>query len=62
MPNYSEMEHVFDAMNNILRGWQHIKSCHSKDDQQAWNVITPMIFSELTNSIKKTSLLISIHH
>lgn len=33
-----------------------------KDDQQARNVIIPMILSESTSSIHKTSLLIGIHH
>jgi hypothetical protein len=33
MPNYNEMEHVFDIMSNISQGWQQIKGYHSKDDQ-----------------------------
>ncbi len=61
MPNYNEMEHVFDIVDNISQGWQQIKSYHSKDDQQTRNVIIPVILSELTSSIQKTNLLTSIH-
>ncbi len=60
--NYVEMEHAFNAIGNIAKGWQQIKGCHSKDDQQAKNVIIPMILSESTSSICKTSFLIGIHH
>jgi hypothetical protein len=29
--------------NNLSKGWQHIKGCHSKDDQHAQNVVIPMV-------------------
>jgi hypothetical protein len=51
MPNYDEMEHVFDIVNNISQGWQQIKGYHSKDDQSTRNVIIPTILSESTSSI-----------
>lgn len=51
MPNYNEMEHVVDIVSNISQGWQQIKGYQSKDDQQARNVIIPMILSESTSSI-----------
>jgi hypothetical protein len=62
MPNYSEMEHVFNALSNISKGWQQIKRCHSKDDQQTRNPIIPMLLNEPTSSITQTSLTTSIHH
>jgi hypothetical protein len=62
MSNYTEMEHAFNAIGNIAKGWQQIKGCHWKDDQRARNVIIPMIISESTSSIHKTGLLIGIHH
>jgi hypothetical protein len=51
MPNYSDMEHVFNVVNIISRGWQQSKDCHSKDEQWAKNVIIPMVLSESTNNI-----------
>jgi hypothetical protein len=62
MPSYNEMEHAFNVIDTVSKGWQQVKGCHSKDDQQARNVIIPMILSESTSSIHKTSLLIGIHH
>ncbi len=62
MPSYNEMEHTFNAVGTDSKGWQQVKGCHSKDDQQARNVIIPMILSESTSSIHKTSLLIGIHY
>ncbi len=62
MSNYIKMEHAFNAIGNIAKGWQQIKGCHWKDDQRARNVIIPMILSESTSSIHKTGLLIGIHH
>ncbi len=62
MSSCIEMEHVFNAMGNIVKGWQQIKGCHWKDDQQAKNVIIPMIISESTSSIHKSGLLIGIPH
>jgi hypothetical protein len=61
MPNCNVMEHVFNAISNISRGWQQIKGCHSKDNQQAKNMIIPMLPSESTSSIHYTSLVIGIH-
>jgi len=55
------MEHVFNAISKISKGWQQIKGCHSKDNQQARNVIIPMLPSESTSSIRYTSLVIGIH-
>ena len=59
-PNYSEMEHAWETVGNIARGWQQIKGCHSKDDQRARNVIIPMVASRNT-SMRQTSLLTGIH-
>ncbi len=56
MPNYSDMEHAFNVVCNISRGWQQSKGCHSKDEQWARNVI-----SESTSSIRHTSYLTCIH-
>ncbi len=39
MLDYNDMEHVFNVVSNILRGWQQIKGCHSKDEQRARNVM-----------------------
>ena len=60
LPNYSEMEHAWEAVGNIAKGWQQIKGCHSKDDQRARNVIIPMVASLNTN-MRQTSLLTGIH-
>jgi hypothetical protein len=60
LPNYSEMEHAWEIVGNIARGWQQIKGCHSKDDQRARNVIIPMVASRNT-SMRQTSLLTGIH-
>jgi hypothetical protein len=49
-------------MNNLSRGWQHIKGCHSKDDQHACNVVIPMVVIDSIHSIKQTSLFTSIHY
>jgi hypothetical protein len=62
MPSYNEMEHALNAIGTISKGWQQVKGCHSKDDQQVRNVIIPMILNESTSNIHKTSLLIGIHH
>jgi hypothetical protein len=62
MSSYIEMEHAFNAVGNIAKGWQQIKGCHWKDDQRARNVIIPMILSESISRIHKISLLRSIHH
>jgi hypothetical protein len=56
------MEHAFHAIGNIVKGWQQIKGCHWKDDQQAKNVIIPMILSDSISSIHKSGLLIGIPH
>ena len=60
LPNYSEMEHAWETVGNIARGWQQIKGCHSKDDQRARNVIIPMVAS-VNTSMRQTSLLTGIH-
>jgi hypothetical protein len=48
-------------INNLSKGWQHIKGCHSKDDQRAQNVVIPMVAIDSIQNIQQTSLLISIH-
>jgi hypothetical protein len=60
LPNYSEMEHAWETVGNIARGWQQIKGCHSQDDQRARNVIIPMVASGNT-SMRQTSLVTGIH-
>jgi hypothetical protein len=62
MPNYSEMEHAFNAISNISKGWQQIKGFHSKDNQQAKNMIIPMLLSDSISSIRQISHITSIHH
>ena len=34
-PSYTEMEVSHNAVRNISQGWQHIKGCHSTNDQRA---------------------------
>jgi hypothetical protein len=51
MPNYSDMEHAFNVVNNISRGWQQIKGCHSKYKQLTRNVIIFMVFNKSSNNI-----------
>ena len=60
LPNYSEMEHAWETVGNIARGWQQIKGCHSRDDQRARNVIIPMV-SSVNTSMRQTMLLTGIH-
>lgn len=48
-------------INNLSKGWQHIKGCHSKDDQCAQNVVIPMVVVDSIQNIQQTSLLIRIH-
>jgi len=48
-------------INNLSKGWQHIKGCHSKDDQRAQNVVIPMVVVDSIQNIQQTSLLIRIH-
>jgi hypothetical protein len=48
-------------INNVSKGWQHIKGCHSKDDERAQNVVIPMVVVDSIQNIEQTSLLIRIH-
>lgn len=36
-----ELEDVQSTLNNLSRRWQHIKGCHSKDEQRVQNVVIP---------------------
>jgi hypothetical protein len=38
-----ELEDAQNMLNNLSKGWQHIKGCHSKDDQCVQNVVIPMV-------------------
>jgi hypothetical protein len=49
-------------INNLSKGWQHIKGCHSKDDQRAQNVVILMVVVDSIQNIQQTSLLIRIHY
>jgi hypothetical protein len=51
MPNYNDMEHAFNVVSNISRGWQQSKDFHFKDEQWARNVIIPMVLIESTSNI-----------
>jgi hypothetical protein len=61
MPNYNDMEHAFNVVSNILKGWQQIKGCHSKYEEWARNVIIPMVLNESINNIRHNSYLVGIH-
>jgi hypothetical protein len=49
-------------LNNLSKGWQHIKGCHSKDDQRAQNVVIPMVAIDSIQNIQQTNLLTRIHY
>jgi hypothetical protein len=51
VPNYNDMEHAFNVVSNVLRGWQQNKDCHSKNEQWATNVIISMVLNESTSNI-----------
>ena len=61
LPSYTEMQVSHNAVRNISQGWQHIKGCHSTDDQRARNVVIPMVFGSNSTSARKTSLVTGIH-
>jgi hypothetical protein len=48
-------------INNLSKWWQHIKGCHSKDDQHAQNVVILMVAIESFQNIQQTRLLTRIH-
>ena len=61
LPSYAKMEVAYNAIENLSRGWQHIKGCHSKDDQCARNVIIPMVLGSNIVSARQTSIVTGIH-
>jgi hypothetical protein len=46
-----ELEDAQNMLNNLSRGWQHIKGCHSKDDKCAQYVVIPMVIVDSIRNI-----------
>jgi hypothetical protein len=61
LPNLKDLENAQNIVQNLSKGWQYVKGCHSINDQHAWNVIIPMVASNSMSSIHQTSLLTRIH-
>lgn len=59
--NNTKLEHVETTLNNITKGWQHIKGCHLNDDQQAINVLISIVVSQETISIRQANEFTGIH-
>jgi hypothetical protein len=51
LPDFCELKNAQNIMDNLSKGWHHVKSCHSKDDQRAWNVVIPMVVADSIESI-----------
>jgi hypothetical protein len=59
--DFCQLENAQNIMDNLSKGWQHIKGCHSKDDQHDRNVVIPMVVANSIQNIWQTNLLIGIH-